>query len=100
MYPSLTCYRRATLQSPYPATKLINPFFDVMRHIVRQLGSAWKRTTLKNRKSFRFDQNGTVLLGVTTTSFFVYSIDSTSGTPTSPLPALGVAHDERYAITN
>jgi 6-phosphogluconolactonase (cycloisomerase 2 family) len=47
-----------------------------------------------------FDQNGTVLLGATTTSFFVYSIDSTSGTPTSPLPALGVAHDQRYAITN
>jgi len=47
-----------------------------------------------------FDQNGGTLLGVTTTSFFVYSVDSTTGTPTSPIPSLGVAHDERYAFTN
>lgn len=47
-----------------------------------------------------FDPNGTSLLGVTVTSFFIYSIDATTGAPTSPLPSLGVAHDERYAITN
>jgi 6-phosphogluconolactonase (cycloisomerase 2 family) len=47
-----------------------------------------------------FDQNGTTMIGVTVTSFIPYFINATTGAPTSPVPALSVAHDERYAVTN
>lgn len=47
-----------------------------------------------------FDQNGSALMGVTTTNFTPYFIDATTGAPTSPVTALSVPHDERYAITN
>jgi hypothetical protein len=57
-------------------------------------------TTLPKVASALFDQNGTAMVGVTVTSFTPYSINSTTGAPTSTIPSLGVAHDERFALTN
>jgi len=57
-------------------------------------------TNLPKVASGLFDQNGAVMIGVTVTSFTPYFINATSGEPTSPVPALGVAHDQRFALTN
>ncbi len=56
--------------------------------------------TLPKVAAGQFDQNGTALIGLTVTSFTAYSIDAVTGAPTSPTPSLGVAHDERFAVTN
>lgn len=47
-----------------------------------------------------FDQNSSTLVGVTGAAFTVFTVNGTTGVPTSPLPSLQVAHDERYALTN
>ena len=57
-------------------------------------------TNLPKVRSGLFDQNGAVMIGVTVTSFTPYFINATSGEPTSPVPPLGVAHDQRFALTN
>jgi hypothetical protein len=72
--------------------------FDATTGIITEM-SASPFINLPKVNTGLFDQTGGTLLGVTTTSFFVYSIDAT-GTPTSPIPSLGTAHDERYAFTN
>ena len=72
-------------------------FDDTTGTITEMTGSPF--VNLPKVNTGLFDQNGGTLLGVTGTSFFVYTIDAT-GTPTSPIPSLGTAHDERYAFTN
>jgi hypothetical protein len=47
-----------------------------------------------------FDQAGTTMIGVTGSSFTVFSVDANTGAPSSTLPSLSVLHDERYAVTN
>ncbi len=73
-------------------------FDDTTGTVTEMTGSPF--LNLPKVNSGIFDQTGGTLLGVTTTSFFAYFVDSNTGTPTSPTPSLGVAHDERFAITN
>ena len=47
-----------------------------------------------------FDQGSTSLVGDTGSAFAVFSVNSTTGVLTSPLPALQVTHDYRYVLTN
>ena len=48
----------------------------------------------------QFDQNGSILIGATASSFIVYNVSTTTGTPSSTIPALGALHDERFAVTD
>jgi len=57
-------------------------------------------TSLPKVVSAVFDQAGTTMIGVTGLNFTVFSVDGTTGAPSSTLPSLGVLHDERYAVTN
>jgi 6-phosphogluconolactonase (cycloisomerase 2 family) len=73
--------------------------FDVTTGNVAEMTNS-PFTSLAASSTGQFDQNGTVLLGVTVTSFNAYVINQNTGAPSSPTPSLSVAHDERYAITN
>jgi 6-phosphogluconolactonase (cycloisomerase 2 family) len=73
--------------------------FDVTTGNVAEMTNS-PFTSLAASVTGQFDQNGTVLLGVTVTNFNAYLINQSTGAPSSPTPSLGVAHDQRYAITN
>jgi len=57
-------------------------------------------SSLPGAAAGQFDQGGSILIGATASSFIVYNVSTTTGTPTSTIPALGAAHDERFTVTD